>query len=203
MIKNIVIDLGGVIVKLDREKCVESFRKIGYVDFEKILNNYLQEGFFLEFEKGIISEVEFKDIICTNIGKNVADQKIDKSIGDFLTEISNEKFYALKELKKRFKLYLLSNTNPVAVRKVDYLFRMSGSGFEDFFDKTFLSYQMKMVKPDKEIFQEVLKSAQINASETLFIDDSIANLEFAGSLGFKTLHLTYESDLLKSVISFV
>jgi len=92
MIRNIVIDLGGVIVKLDREKCVESFRKIGYIDFDKILNNYLQEGFFLEFEKGTITEEEFRDIIRANIGKNVADQEIDKSMGDFLTEISTEKF---------------------------------------------------------------------------------------------------------------
>jgi len=203
MIRNIVIDLGGVIVKLDREKCVESFRKIGYIDFDKILNNYLQEGFFLEFEKGTITEEEFRDIIRANIGKNVADQEIDKSMGDFLTEISTEKFYALKELRKKFKLYLLSNTNPVAIRKVNDLFRMYGSGFEDFFDKTFLSYQMKMVKPDTGIFREVLKSAQINACETLFIDDSVVNLESAGSLGINTLHLTYESDLLKSVISFV
>ncbi len=202
MIKNILIDLGGVIVKLDREKCVESFRNIGYVDFDKILNNYLQEGFFLDFEKGTITEGEFKDIIRANVGKNVSDQEIDNAMGDFLTEISTKKLYDLIELRKKFKLYLLSNTNPVAIRKVDDLFRMSGYVFEDFFDKTFLSYQMKMVKPDTAIFVEVLKYANINAGETLFIDDSLVNLESAESLGINTMLLTYESDLLKSVISF-
>ncbi len=51
MIRNIVFDLGGVIITLDRQACVDSFKKLGFKDFDDILNDFVQDGFFLEFEK--------------------------------------------------------------------------------------------------------------------------------------------------------
>lgn len=203
MIKTILLDLGGVIVKLDRARCVESFRKIGYENFGSVLDNYLQRGFFLDFEKGSISGQEFRDIIRRNIKNNVTDKEIDNSMGDFLSEISQEKFNSLKELRKRFKLSLLSNTNTIAIMRIRELFRLSGAEFEDYFDNIYLSYQMGKVKPDPEIFREVLAREGAEASETLFCDDSPANIISASSLGIKTLHTDYDSDLFNSVTGVV
>lgn len=203
MIKTILLDLGGVIVKLDRARCVESFRKIGYENFGSVLDNYLQRGFFLDFEKGSISGQEFRDIIRRNIKNNVTDKEIDNSMGDFLSEISQEKFNSLKELRKRFKLSLLSNTNTIAIMRIRELFRLSGAEFEDYFDNIYLSYQMGKVKPDPEIFSEVLAREGAEASETLFCDDSPANIISASSLGIKTLHTDYDSDLFNSVTGVV
>ncbi|MCK9304968.1 MAG: HAD family phosphatase [Bacteroidales bacterium] len=203
MIKNVVLDLGGVIVKLDRAMCVESFRKIGYENFGSVLDNYLQKDFFLDFEKGNIPEQEFRNIIRSNIKNDVTDKEIDNAMGDFLSEISQEKFNSLRELRKRYKLSLLSNTNTIAVMRVRELFRLSGTEFEDYFDNIHLSYQMGMVKPDPVIFMEVLAREGAEASETLFCDDSPANIISASSLGIKTLHTDYDSDLFNSVTGVV
>ena len=199
MIKNIIFDLGGVLVKLDRSICINSFRKIGYDDFGKILNDFVQEDFFLDFERGVISDAEFRNIIRGEIGHAVKDSDIDKAIGDFLTEVSPEKLRVLGKLREKFRLFLLSNTNPVAMKTVRSLFRKSGGELEEYFDEIFLSYELKLVKPDLKIFEEALKRGNMRPEETIFVDDSQINLLSANELGIKTLLVTYTSDLEKEI----
>jgi len=87
VIRNIVFDLGGVIITLDRQACVDSFKKLGFKDFDDILNDFVQDGFFLEFEKGAIDAARFREIICDHIGHIVKDYEIDNAMGDFLSDI--------------------------------------------------------------------------------------------------------------------
>jgi len=199
MIKNIIFDLGGVIVKLDRFTCLESFKKIGFEDFGSILNDFIQEGFFLDFEKGLITAEKFRDIIREHIGKPVSDEKIDKAMADFLECIPQYKLDLIYNLKQTYKVYLLSNTNPIAMDHVRRLFCASGREMNEYFHKIYLSYEMKLAKPDPEIFMEVLKDAGITAEESLFIDDGLKNIQTARSLGIETLHISSESNLEKEV----
>ncbi len=195
MIKNIIFDLGGVLVRLDKKACVDSFRNLGFENFDKILNEFVQEGFFLDFEKGLISSDEFRKIIRENIVGEVKDEEIDRAMADFLIEIPRNKLDTLFMLKKNYKVFLLSNTNPIAINAVKGFFEVEGRKMEDYFNKVFLSYEMKLAKPSVQIFEKVLELAGIIAQETLFIDDGLANLESASKLGYKTLLVTQESDL--------
>jgi putative hydrolase of the HAD superfamily len=201
MIKNIIFDLGGVIVRLDKNACIESFRKLGFDDFGKILNEFVQKGPFLDFEMGLITDNEFRAFIRQNIKNDVADSEIDKAMSDFLVEIPVSKLETILKLKSSYNVFLLSNTNPIAINAVKPFFEAGGRRMEDYFHKMFLSYQMKMAKPDVEIFAKVLEIASINAEETLFIDDGPANLHSASLLGYKTLLATQESDLETEIIS--
>ncbi len=203
MIKNIIFDLGGVIVRLDKQACIESFRKLGFDNFGKILNEFVQDGFFLEYEKGLISSEEFRNHIRENINGTVSDKDIDNAIGDFLVGIPKSKLKTILRLKDRYNIFLLSNTNPIAIDVVRAFFDADGRKMEDYFHKMFLSYEMKLAKPDKRIFEKVLEIACIKAEETLFIDDSFANLESASNLGFNTLHVTQESDLDTKIASVI
>ncbi|PKP00542.1 MAG: HAD family phosphatase [Bacteroidetes bacterium HGW-Bacteroidetes-8] len=191
MIKNIVFDLGGVLVGLNRGACEEAFRQIGFNDFGKILNEYVQGGFFLEYEKGEISTEEFIDIIRSYIDpqmrESVTNTQIVDAMGAFLEDIPGYKLDYLIELNKRYRLFMLSNTNPIAIEIVRPLFLTRGIPIESYFEELFLSYQMKMAKPDDVIFENVIKSAGLDASQTLFVDDSPLNIETAKRLGFKTL----------------
>ncbi len=203
MIKNIVFDLGGVLVGLNRGACEEAFRRIGFNDFGKILNEYVQGGFFLEYEKGAISTEEFMDIVRSyidpQIRESVTDLQILGAMGAFLEDIPGYKLDYLIELKKRYRLFMLSNTNPIAIEIVRPLFLTKGIPLESYFDKLFLSYQMKLAKPDDVIFEKVIESAVICASETLFVDDSPLNIETAKRLGYKTLLFNPSDNLIDEV----
>jgi len=203
MIKNIIFDLGGVLVRLDKNACVESFRKLGFENFDKILNEFVQEGFFLDFEKGILTATEFRNYIRMNIDGNVEDKDIDYAMADFLVEIPKNKLDTIYSLKNNYKVFLLSNTNPIAINAVKGFFEVDGRKMEDYFHKIFLSYEMKLAKPNIHIFEKVLEIAGINPQETLFVDDGLANLESASKLGYKTLLVTHESDLQKEINSLL
>ena len=203
MIKNIIFDLGGVIVRLNKKACVESFRNLGFKDFDKILNEFVQEGFFLDFEKGLITADEFRKFIRKNVVNDITDVQIDRAMADFLVEIPKVKLDTIYNLKNGYRVFLLSNTNPIAIEAVKGFFEVDGRKMEDYFHRMFLSYEMKLAKPSLEIFEKVLELACIKADETLFIDDGIANLESASRLGYKTLLVTQESDLNTEIISFL
>ncbi|MFA6334263.1 MAG: HAD family phosphatase [Bacteroidales bacterium] len=203
MIKNIIFDLGGVIVRLDKRTCIESFRKLGFQDFGKILNEFVQDGFFLDFEKGLISSEEFRSIIRKNLDREVTDREIDDAMADFLVEIPKDKLDTIYRLKNDYNVFLLSNTNPIAINVVKSYFKAEGREMKDYFHKMFLSYEMKLAKPDIQIFIKVLEMTGIKAEETLFIDDGPANLESASKLGYKTLLVTQDSDLETEIASAI
>ena len=205
MIKNVLFDLGGVFVPLNRERCLANFRKIGVSDFEKILSEYHQGGYFLEYEKGLISSEEFRDAIRRGAGAPLlAGMEIDSALASFLEEIPIYKIELLLSLKSRgYSVYLLSNSNEICIRKVKADFASHGLDFDTIFDIRFLSYEMKMVKPDKEIFYKVLEESGIAAGETLFIDDYLPNIESAAEIGFKTLLYSVADNLTEKVEVFL
>ena len=186
-IKNLLIDFGGVLIDLDRRRCIEHFRRLGMTDVEGLLNDYRQEGFFQLHEKGLISDANFRERIRQAIGHPVTDEAIDEAWNSFLDGIPAYKLDFLLELRKHYKVCLLSNTNAI---HWDYActhdFAQGGRRVEDYFDRIYLSYQLKMIKPDAEIFQAVLADAGLTPEETLFIDDAEANCRTARSLGIHT-----------------
>ena len=186
-IKNIVFDFGGVIVDISREQAVGRFEEIGFERADEMLGVYKQEGIFLELEKGTLSREDFYAELKKLSGKNITDKQIDYGWLGFILPIVQERIDFLLELRKKYKTFLLSNTNPIIM---DWArspqFTPAGKPVSDYFDKLYLSYQMKSIKPDREIFEKVIADAKINPAETLFIDDGKANVETAAELGFKT-----------------
>ena len=181
-IKNLLIDFGGVLIDLDRRRCLEHFRRLGMPDVENLLHDCHQEGFFQLHEKGLISDAGFRERIRQAIGRPVTDEAIDEAWNSFLDGIPAYKLDFLLELRKHYTVCLLSNTNAI---HWDYActhdFAQGGRRVEDYFDRIYLSYQLKMIKPDAEIFQAVLADAGLTPEETLFIDDRTAR-----SLGIHT-----------------
>mgnify|MGYP000626786838 CR=1 FL=1 len=93
----------------------------------------------------------------------------------------------LKELRKRYKLFVLSNTNPYVMDwACSPAFSSKGKPLSDYFDKLYLSYQIGVTKPDRQIFDFLIADADILPSESLFIDDGAGNVQAARQLGFQT-----------------
>ena len=140
-----------------------------------------QADMFLDLELGKISVEEFCDEIRRRApGCEASNEEIRYAWGELLQQIPVRRMRAVERLHKTHKVYMLSNSNSVHWDKaVEHFFPLSGHGPEYYFDKTFISYNMGMVKPDPRIFETLLQKTGAVAEETLFVDDSLANCKAA------------------------
>lgn len=194
-IKNLLIDFGGVLINLDRQRCIGNFKKLGFENIEELLNIYHQQGVFMAQEKGLITPAEFRDEVRKMMGKQVSDKEIDTAWNSFLIDIPTYKLDLLLRLREKYVVYLLSNTNEIHWKwSCENVFTFRTFKVEDYFEKIYLSYEMQLVKPDPEIFKAVLADANIDPKETFFIDDSNENCEIARELGISTYTPTAGED---------
>ena len=176
-IKNLLFDLGGVIMDIKRENCVRAFEALGMSGANELLGEYSQKGAFLLLEEGTITPEQFREEIRKNISGDVTDEDIDKAFCKFLLGIPPHRLGALEELRKHYKIYMLSNTNSIMVNSdIKHYFRVCGKELEDYFDGLVLSYEAKSIKPDLRIFEYAKSHLGIVPEETLFLDDSQKNL---------------------------
>lgn len=186
-IKNIVFDLGGVIITLNHGEAVKRFKSLGVESADKLLDPYHQKGSFLAFEEGRISRETFYEEINKLAQKPITDNDIDWALYGFFDGVPAGKLEILEELRKQYKLYLLSNTNPIAVEwcQTPELWGREKT-LKDYFDKVYLSYEIGASKPSKAIFEYLFADSGILPEETLFIDDGPANVQMGNELGMKT-----------------
>ena len=185
-IKNLLFDLGGVIMDIKRENCVRAFEALGMTGANELLGEYSQKGAFLLLEEGAITPEQFREEIRKSISGEVSDEDIDRAFCKFLLGIPSHRLNALEDLRKNYKIYMLSNTNPIMVNSdIKHYFRVCGKEIEDYFDGMVLSYEAKSIKPDLRIFEYAKSHLGIVPEETLFLDESQKNLDAASQLGFE------------------
>ena len=188
MIKNIVFDMGGVIVDVHRDRAVRHFHEIGVIDADILIDASHHKGIFIDFESGSIDTEEFCRLLCKHCGKDISYEDIEKAWKSIIDPPLAYKLEALRELRKTHRLFLLTNNNPLLM---DWAcspeFAPSANGLSDYFDKIYISYQMKCTKPDLKIFRMLIADAGIDPAESLYIDDSKRNIQAASECGFLVL----------------
>ncbi|MFT3753331.1 MAG: HAD family phosphatase [Paludibacter sp.] len=195
-VSTLIFDLGGVLINLDLPQCIQNFKELGLQDFEQHLSLFGQKGFFLQFEKGQIGVEEFRNEIRKLATNPLTDTQIDAAWCSFLCDIPNQKLEMLLELKKKFRLLLLSNTNQLHIEvSTAGEFARIGKKTTDVFDKCYYSYEMGMAKPEAEIFETLLADAGVSAGECLLLDDGPKNIEQASKLGIQTYLVDINEDL--------
>ena len=186
--KNIIFDLGNVLVKLNPEGCIGAFKAIGMGELVDL--NPQSEGMKLMSKLGVgmMTTEAFCDAARKLTGADVTNEDIIAAANKMLVEIPDEKKERLLQLKKAgYRLFLLSNTIDVHWDYcVEHLFPYQSYGVEDYFEQCFLSQKMHLAKPDARIYEEVIRQANIHPDETLFIDDLKENCEAAEKLGIHT-----------------
>jgi len=200
-ISTLIFDFGGVLINLDISKCILNFKQLGLDNFEHYLNNFAQSGFFMQLEKGLISAGEFRNEIRKLSPKLLTDAQIDDAWCSFLLDVPVEKLEMLVELRKKFRVVLLSNTNIIHFPNSEkIIFTNNGRKLSDYFDRCYLSYEMKMAKPDKKIFENILSIENVHPSECLFLDDGLKNTIEAQKLGIQT-YLVHEHEDLSFLLT--
>ncbi|WP_421920995.1 HAD family hydrolase [Marinifilum sp.] len=192
-IPNIIFDFGGVLLNIDPQKAVNSFKQIGLHDVDLIKREYSESGLFDNLEKGFVSPEEFRSQIRKYISNGVSDAQIDNAWNAMLLDLPFERLELLNRLKKDHRLFLLSNTNIIHWEAyMDMIKQVHGVCLSDFFVKDYYSHNMGLRKPNPQIYSEVLEAEGLKAGETLFIDDMLANVEAARSVGMLAHHLKIE-----------
>ncbi len=195
-LKTIIFDLGGVLIDLDRDACVRSFEQLGVIDADSYLSAYLQRGIFLELEEGKLSNETFcHELRKLSVNKNITDQQIQDAWCSFLLDIPAYKLDLLLELRKKYQVFMLSNTNRmVSDYYTDHIFTRQGRTIDDYFDRRYVSYEIGCVKPDARIFEHLIADSGINPQEALFLDDGEKNIIAAKALGFQTYLVAPKED---------
>lgn len=199
-IDTILFDLGGVILDLDKDKCFNEFSKLGIDLSESGLGFYGQSGLLGELELGRIEEEDFYHRFRAQHKVDIGNDEIRSAWNSFLVGIPETRLNFLKMLKKKYKLYLLSNTSKIHHDYWQSMFHYSSNevGAHHFFEGIFCSFETHIAKPDVTAFETVIHKTSINPDHTLFFDDSQANIDSAKYLGFKTT-LVNEGEKLEEI----
>lgn len=196
-VKNIIFDLGGVIINIDPQLTFNAFRKLAQesgtsVDFSK-------DDVFREIETGLIDDIAFRNKIRIFVG-DVDDQAIDDAWNRLLLDLPLERLDLLLELKSDYRVILLSNTNAIHMAEIKKRIGLLPEkyAFSNLFEKEYYSHLVKLRKPGKEIYQLIVDELAINPSETIFIDDIYENAKAAEMVGIQGWHLDLSKhDLVK------
>lgn len=193
-IHNIIFDLGGVLLNIDYQRTINAFKSLGMVDFDDFYNQAAQIKLFDHFDRGDISAEEFRDALRRISGLPLSDEQIDSAWNAMLLDFPDARIELLEGVQKNYRTFLLSNTNTIHYQ-VYMSYLKSRFGFADLgalFEKQYLSYEMGMRKPDREAFELIVNENDLQASETLFIDDSYQHVSGAADAGLRAVHLDVE-----------
>lgn len=198
-VKNIVFDLGGVIINIDFQYTYEAFAGLGNTDILTTIRRFESLQLFKRYETGEFTDSEFREVLREAFSTTASDQQIDKAWNALLLDIPAERVKLLQELRTRYRTFLLSNTNSIHIAEVNnILYNSAGTQtLNDLFEKIYYSYEIQMAKPDVKIYQYVLKDKNLIPEETLFIDDNKDNIEGAKAAGLQVLHVQAPHTILE------
>jgi putative hydrolase of the HAD superfamily len=198
--KNILFDLGDVLIDIDFQKVKSAFENLGITEFDKQFSQFTASSLFENLETGKISETAFYTAIQQQSTIPLADIDIKNAWNAILLDFRAESMKRLQELKQTHRLFLLSNTNAIHLTEVNNILQkqLGINNLDVFFEKAYYSHVVGLRKPYRQVFDFVLKDAGIVASETMFIDDTPPNIETAGQLGFST-HLLQKGERIETM----
>lgn len=191
-IKNMVFDMGGVIVNIDYDLTRRAFEELGVTTFGELYSQAAQQGIFDELEKGLITPEVFREKLRTlTSALSLSDKRLDGAWNAMLLDTPAYRLEVVARMKSRFRTFLLSNTNKI---HIDYLHSilqrdLGINDFTGYFERAYYSNEIHLRKPDKEIFELVLEENGLVADETLFFDDTVRHVRGAQQVGMHGVHV--------------
>ncbi len=189
-IKNIIFDLGGVFIDIDFNKTKNAFEASGIVDYAAKFGQHHASPMFQDFETGKLSAKEFLEEFRNNFNTRLSDEEITKAWNAMLGHFDPAKLQWLETVNKGYCTYLFSNTNILHQHQFEPQFVQEiGRPIQDYFLHTYYSHDLGLRKPTVESFEKILQEQGLDKNETLFVDDTIGNIEGAKEAGLHTFFL--------------
>ncbi len=197
MIRNIIFDLGGVVLNIDYHLTSKAFQQLGIRNFDEIFSQAQQSTLFDDLETGKISPATFRTEVRNITGLNLSNEAIDDAWNAMLLDLPAERIDILRACKANYRTFLLSNTNAIHLKAYtrDLQNAHQVSGLEELFEKEYYSHTLGLRKPHPETFTAVCKAQGLKPEETVFIDDSYQHIEGAKQAGLHTLFMDREKGM--------
>jgi putative hydrolase of the HAD superfamily len=197
--KNIIFDLGAVIINITPETVVDAFRSAYQGDFETKYAQLVSSGIFEAYEIEKVNSAKFLATIFEALEGQISTQDIEAIWNKMLLDIPTRRIEILQQQKALKNTFLCSNTNEIHIDVINQYIKdeFNINGLDPLFHQVYLSYKLGIRKPNPEIFELILDQHQLIPSETLFIDDSAEHIATANKLGIQTIHLTGDLTLEK------
>ncbi len=193
-LKALIFDLGGVIVDLSVDHTLQAFSELSGFEKEKVKDIYYSSEGFEAYEKGLITDDDFRNLVRETYSISSSAAVIDASWNAMIRGLPVRKLQLMEELMKTYSVYLLSNTNSIHIAYVNEVVLPGighhGRTLDSYFHHAYYSHVMKKRKPNADIFEQVLEENNLLPEYTLFLDDNRDNIEGAIQLGIKTFHVT-------------
>lgn len=215
MIKNLIFDLGGVVITLDPNEAYSRFEKLGISDARQQMGVYGQTGIFKAVEDGTIDahtfccELAKQAKVKSDLFANDADPCYDYKDAQwawmgYVKEVPLDRLNNLLALKEEYNVCLLSNTNPFIMNWAESeQFSGDGHSISHYFHELFCSYRLKDYKPSVSIYEKVLQQSGFVAGESIFIDDGPKNVQIAESIGIHGLIVPEDSDWMQPLLKML
>jgi putative hydrolase of the HAD superfamily len=187
--KAVIFDFGNVIINIEFQRIYQTLSKLTSKPIAYIEKRITEEQIFRRYESGQFTDEEFREIIRQTLCFALSDKEVDTAWNAILLDIPIERIDLINNIRKKYPVYLLSNTNNIHISASNnYLNEAHGiKNLDVLFDKLYLSYEMGMWKPDTEIYYEVLRSINLEPNEVIFFDDNLQNIESAKAIGMQTI----------------
>ncbi len=197
-IKVILLDLGNVLVDFDLGPAIKRISGFCSKDPGTIFKLFLDSGITNSFEKGELSAKEFykktKDTLELRLGYESFVPIWNEVF--FFSSKNRAVYHIANRLKNNYRIALLSNTNALHYKYIKDSFPVF-----NIFDKVFLSFEMGAVKPDKIIYQKVIKALGVLPENIFYTDDRAELVSSACALGVKGFIFTSAKQLIKDLSS--
>jgi FMN phosphatase YigB (HAD superfamily) len=191
--RNIIFDLGGVVLNLDYNKTVLEYKQhIKDLNESVFFGKENQLSFFSDYEVGRISTVDFIKKFNEYYSLKITDEEFHRCWNAMIFDFPMSRILLIKRLRDSGKkILLLSNINELHEQAVEESYKSLGIGdkFFDCFDKVYYSHRIGLRKPNQEIFDFVVRDTKIEKHETIFIDDSLHHVEGSRKYGIDAIHL--------------
>ncbi len=190
-IENVIFDFGGVVIDIDFNLTHKAFENLGVKNLDKLFSKAKQTELFDKFEKGILSDNEFRNEATKLLNINISEKEFDNAWNKMILDIPEKRIKLLQTIKSKYRTFLLSNSNKIhyALYYSELRTKHKIMCFEELFENVYFSFNTGMIKPDKDVFMFVIEQNNLNPEKTLFIDDSLQHIKAAEELGLQTYHL--------------
>ena len=199
-IRTLIFDLGGVVIDIDPAQAFRALQQLAPASVS-VTDAFLEHNkLFLDYEKGLVDDQAFRQGVRELIRRpDIDDQVIDEAWCSMLLDIPAERLQLLERLRSQYRTFVLSNTNQIHVEAFNRMVAAVGGppNLDPLFEKVYFSHDLKMRKPEAQIYRHVLKEQKLVRSETLFLDDREDNLAAAEAEGIRTQLVTGTNGILE------
>ena len=190
---DIILDMGNVLLEWNKDKILRGVVKTekDYMILDKAI---FQSGLWERLDLGTLTREELVLKVVSMIG-SIYQEKVQEVVWNwpFYIEIYTEVFPLLVRLKEKgHRIFVLSNTSPVFYE----LLEEQLSPLNEILDGFVLSCDIKAIKPDPKMFEEILHKYQLDPVNCIFLDDVKDNTKMAESLGIKAYQIKKRSDVV-------